>query len=505
MYQVDFSYTGQKQKPDLQARVFIGETFLGASVVCYNASSPVALAILIDQTASAALPSEYETLIAALAKEFDGRLRDLQEAEDRRDITYLANKTDWDARAIAIAILAEQFSADSVDANGAAIEPPFFYALFRAGLPTDQHALYHTKLQMVAANWKQAIAAGTIPIALETSLPQALEQFKRLAVDRILDAPALRGVSSLNEMLALPFGDDPDQQRKFVELYVEHGTDLQEFWKAAEREFPESVERLKLNSQLGSLTLFNAPLIRTLNTGNRLNSALQLVEEGFYQADKWEQAIGDEAIPPDIPGKDTSEKRARYAELLAARVRVSSPTAVVAQMVKGEKTPLSNTRLNQPRPNSGDPPPSDVAPANVELKGELKDQVHEHLMAQAGKFNIGAQPIEQYLAQNNLEWPTEVTQEVTRIQRVYQIVPSDTAMNALLAEGVDSASTVLNYDRDEFVETFKDKVGGETDAALIYAKAEQVHSAVVNIATSYLIARSAPAIGLVEGKTARTI
>jgi hypothetical protein len=89
-----------------------------------------------------------------------------------------------------------------------------------------------------------------------------------------------------------------------------------------------------------------------------------------------------------------------------------------------------------------------------------------------------------------------VTEEVKRIQRVYQITPSDMAMNALLQDGVDSAYSVLSYDRDRFVETFKDKVGGETDAGLIYARSQQIYNTVLNIATSYRIARTAPAIGL---------
>ena len=114
---------------------------------------------------------------------------------------------------------------------------------------------------------------------------------------------------------------------------------------------------------------------------------------------------------------------------------------------------------------------------------------------QHGKFEIGMQPVEQFIARNNLQVPPEVTPEVKRIQRVYQITPSDTAMNALLKKGLDSAYAVVRYDQDEFVETFKGELGGEAQARLTYAKAQQVHTAVLNIATSYLIASTAPAIG----------
>jgi hypothetical protein len=39
-------------------------------------------------------------------------------------------------------------------------------------------------------------------------------------------------------------------------------------------------------------------------------------------------------------------------------------------------------------------------------------------------------------------------------------------------------------------------MGGEENALLTYAKSQQVHNAVLNIATSYLIAKSAPPIGV---------
>ena len=58
-------------------------------------------------------------MTSALSGHFPGSLRDLKETTDRQDITYLANKTGWDARAVALAALADQFSANSTDASGA--------------------------------------------------------------------------------------------------------------------------------------------------------------------------------------------------------------------------------------------------------------------------------------------------------------------------------------------------------------------------------------------------
>jgi hypothetical protein len=97
-----------KSQPDLQARVWSGSTFLAASVVAYNATSPVRLDVVL--LASAILVSEYETLMSSLGTSTSVRLGNLQENGDRQDITYLANKSGWDARAVAMAALADQFS-----------------------------------------------------------------------------------------------------------------------------------------------------------------------------------------------------------------------------------------------------------------------------------------------------------------------------------------------------------------------------------------------------------
>ena len=84
-------------------------------------------------------------------------------------------------------------------------------------------------------------------------------------------------------------------------------------------------------------------------------------------------------IPKEIPGDTPEAKRANYADYLAAQVRLSYPTAAVAQMVK-----------------SGDLPLTGAAPG-------ASDQVHAFLTEHQGKFEIGVQPVQQYIARNNLQ------------------------------------------------------------------------------------------------------
>lgn len=460
--------------PDLQARVYSGKTFLAASKVRYNASSRETLNVHLDDKVSAGLLSEHETLVHTLACQVDGNLSDLQETQERQDIMYLANKTGWDARAVAMAALAEQFSARTKNANGGpALEPALFYALFRAGLPANEAALYQTDAKTVQVAWEQAAAKGVIPGKLRDVFPQAAEQFHTLAAQKAMDGPALVGLSALKEMVSVSLGDDEAQQRQFVDLYTRHRADMPAFWEAVRGAFGEAAEqRLRLDGQLAYLTLNNAPLVRKLHASveeNGLTEVLSLVHEGYYRTERWQQVIGDDKIPPEIPGKERDEKRRKYADVLAAQVRLSFPTAVVAQMVKSGETPVANGKA---------------------------EKVHAFLFDHQGKFEIGQQPVAQYIARHQLEIEPDVTQEIMRIQRVYQITPSDAALNALLEKGVDSAYKVVNYEQEDFVQAFKDEVGGEVNARLIHAKAQEVYNTVLNLAVSYLTARTAPGIGV---------
>lgn len=126
-YQATFSDSDVRRRgkaqPDLQARVFAGDAFLGASEVHYNASQHETLNVLLEDKAAPALRSEHEVLTSAVANHFTGKLGDLKETDDQQDITYLANKTGWDARAVALAALADQFSARTTDATGAPVIP----------------------------------------------------------------------------------------------------------------------------------------------------------------------------------------------------------------------------------------------------------------------------------------------------------------------------------------------------------------------------------------------
>jgi hypothetical protein len=191
----------KKTRPDLQVQVRVGETVVGNSEVRYNAGLNETLNVTLADNAIATLPSEHKTLTDALTKHASGKaLRDLKEDQKHQDITYLANKTGWDARAVAMAALADQLSQDSGGLT-AGIAAPFFYALLRAGLPANKDTLFHTDAQTLGRIWKQAVSQGVIPKESEQFISDHIGTFRTLSARALLSAPAQVGASSFKQLL----------------------------------------------------------------------------------------------------------------------------------------------------------------------------------------------------------------------------------------------------------------------------------------------------------------
>lgn len=474
-YHAAFPYAGPKRQPDLQARVLSGDTFLGASEVRYNASNAETLNVALSDAADAGLASEHATLTGALAAHFQGSLRDLQETDDRQDITYLANKTGWDARAVALAALSDRFSAGTTAADGAAIEPAFFYALFRAGLPANDDVLFHADPGTVQRVWERAAEQGVIPQALAPAIPGAVQHFQGLSAQKLLNGPALVGASSLKDMLTTSRLDDA-QQAQFVELSVAHRADTPRLWEAVTQAFgPDAASRLQVDGKLAFLTVNNAPLMGALHAAageGGLTDPLQLAQQGYYRAAQWSGLLTDPVpVPKEIPGDTPEAQRTNYADYLAAQVRLSYPTAAVAQMVK-----------------SGDMPLPSAAPGAA-------DEVHDFLTQHQGKFEIGMQPVQQFIARNGLNVTGETVTQVQRLQRVYQITANDQAMTGLMKNGLNAAYHVARLDRDAFVQTYQQDLGGVESATQTHDRAVQVHNAVLNIAISYVTAKNGIPLG----------
>jgi hypothetical protein len=515
-----------KKTPDLQVRVSAGNKFLASSAVRYNAPLKVQLDVTLRGDA-AGLPSEYETLTTELSAVYPGRLSALQETDQRQDITFLANKTGWDARGVAMAALADQFSDIVVTApmpqsaapghslSAAAtsrppeisgriapaargvpksspaptgtpsdpnmpplpasvhLKPELYYALFRAGLPANADTLFQASAKTVEGVWKQAVAQAVIPPIPDDEIVQAVQSYQLLSATHSLTATLPIGPSTLSDMLkdVLP---DAGQQQQFAQLYAQNQHDRALLWKSVQDTFGASTtSQLQFHGQLYYLTLNNRPLVSALAAAEKqapLAAVGDLVTRGYYDSAKWLPLIGN-AIPAEVPGADADQQRGNYAQLLASQVRLAFPTTVLADLVRRGSLPLADQGT----------PPGDVA---------------DFLTANQGKFEIGIEPVEAYIARTGLAGTAApVVTEIKRLQRLYQLTPDDQSMMALLQHGFDSAYAIARHDADAFVRTTQGALGSEAAAARIHSRARQIYNVALNVATSYLVARRAPALG----------
>jgi len=486
-----------KSSPDLQTQVVLDGAVIASSIVRYDATTGEELNVVLPATAI--LLSEFETLTASLASVYPGSLADLEESATRQDITYLANRSGWDARAVAMASLAAQLSQASAPApspgqnpagaeptggGGPAttggsvppappaaptVEPAFYYALLRAGLPSDADVLHRTPPTAVTSVWEQAFANNLIPSALRAQTDRALQGFVTVAGQTSLNALPVAGPSNLGQLLQITLGSSSSTERQqFAQLLVQNADDPATLWSEAESVFGASVTaQLQLVGQLAYLTANNAPLIVALNQSQHaLTSVADLVTLGFHNASAWLNVMGNVSPPAEVPGADEAEQKANYAEYLAAQVRLSYPTAAVGQMaVNGE---------------FGDRASSSGAGA--------------FLLANPN-FDIGGTPVDQYVAANHVSVSSDLIGQVAALQRVYQITPSNTAMAALLTAGLDSAYAVCRIGATAFTDRYSAALGGTDVAESVYSRAQVIHAATLHVATSYLSARRQPVIG----------
>ncbi|HVZ38023.1 MAG TPA: neuraminidase-like domain-containing protein [Candidatus Kapabacteria bacterium] len=460
-----------KKRPDLQAKALVNGLAIATSDVQYNAGATTTLNITIPER-TRSLPAEHDTLTQALAKYYTGPLGALREDDGQKDISYLANKTGWDARAVAMAALADHFSTTYRPPDGTANIPAlFYYALFRGGVDPNPATLFHTDEDTLTAVWSEAAHQGVIGDEQLGQVQDVLRRVRLLSAQRLVSDSAVVGASSFSQMLTVS-GLSSDQQNTFARAYSENKSDPDAFWDQIQSSFgPQTTDRLKLDGKLAFLTLHNASLmtaIRNTMGGAEFTDPSQLVQKGYYAADAWQGLLADQSIPvpPNIPGDDDQQQRANYAEFLAAQVAASYPTEIILERVQNDNLPVSN--------------PGGVA---------------NFLTQQSDSFDIGTHPIEQYLVDNQLSLDSATLEDIKSVQRVYQITRSDSAMTGLLGNGLNSATAIARYDKDSFVNAFGDSVGGADAAGAIHERATQIHNVTLNLALSYLTAKNGLPIG----------
>ena len=137
------------------------------------------------------------------------------------------------------------------------------------------------------------------------------------------------------------------------------------------------------------------------------------------------------------------------------------------------------------------PEMGDSGECSGEVREEITRGVHDSDTQHPSSFVLALQPIMQYVAREKLtdQAPPPVTEQLEGIERAHRITSNFQAMAALLAHGFESAYKIVGtFTEPQFVEEYKDHLGGEQQARLVYAEARKVHESTLNVA-AYLAAQ----------------
>jgi peptidoglycan hydrolase-like protein with peptidoglycan-binding domain len=522
-----------KTQPDLQVRALSAKVPLAASQVHYNAPTEVTLNISLPASITA-LPSEYESLVAGVSTYYTGRMKDLQEGTDRQDITYLANKSGWDARAVALAALADQFSL--ITAPAPTVTPSTTAPAGTPGVPVTTPATPGSPVATVKAA-VSAPPAATAPSPLLGPSPLPVPPAPPSP------APAPATVSIRPEFYYALFRAglpaDPNS------LFRAPAQTVQAIWTQAIAQgfIPQSLASetqgaLQSYQTLSAAQLLNAPAAvgsYTLSQmlGTRLSAGQQTTFSQLYTqfsadpAQFWsavQNAFGATASqqlqfdgqlyylslnnvslvtalhaaqgstplssPADLASRGYYDAT-NWTPLIGDSVPPQIPGASAAEQAANYAEMLAaQVRLAYPTAVAADEVRRGVF--HISDTPAVATEVQTFLTTNYSTFAIGAEPVEAFLKRTSTPSPSQAAvAQIKRLQRVYQLTGDDQTMAVLLQHNLDSAFAITRYDSAGFNRAFSDKLGASKSVD-IYSRAKHVYSSVMNVAATYLSARVAP-------------
>jgi peptidoglycan hydrolase-like protein with peptidoglycan-binding domain len=418
---------------------------------------------------AATLPSEYERLLKELepllvsvtlpdvpTATLIDQLADLK----KEDIDFLVIESQIERQKIEFLVAAALSEKAAQQDVAAAV----FYGLAREGLPTDLAALGMRSQKARSDALDQALKENIIPANLRDSLADILAQLQRLALRKALETPPAEGKHSLGQLLGTAL-TLPEKQAAFLSAYANHDGPIEDFWKTlrVHPDFTEPgvVEKLQLSLQLGALTQNHVPLIEALQSTLQFKSTRDLVK---LNTAAWTKLVNQQTVglPLDVPGTKIEEKTANYVKGIVGVLQAAFPTDVVAQIVTtAPKVGLDDSTRKLVSQFFANAPDLDLRTSHVE----------KYIKANAAKVFDGIADGDRLA----------VTNYIKRTQRLFQVSTSSETMTALLGTGFDSAHSIAQIPRTNFLAMHSETLGSEQEAARVYERATAANARALHV------------------------
>ena len=480
--QYAFSFDQGTPRASLEVRaVHEGEEILLSKPLNYIGEKSIQTLNLVAPGKLQPLDPEYQMLKADISPIVGGmlNLKDIQENEERQDLTTLNRSTGWDARLLALAALAARLSAD----EEVGLSHESLYGLLRAGLPSDKLLLAHISTD-VAEKVLTAMKEANIIEFDERSMNLFKVDFNEFRNRVRLNFPAPGSQSTYGELLKASRLPEDDIQ-KFAQVFLDHRGDPKELWQKARDVGISETNIVKLQTQgkLAFLAGNSAKMTGHLMQKNIADPAT-LVDQGFYDPQAWkneiDHAVGQgESLEDYIPAayiatdpkdpKATEYRLEAYAEDMARKIRLSYPTHVIARKLELD---------------------TDGAFGVIKSR-EATARLLKTAIVQG--FRLGRTPVQSFFNTHSgilkelPNWSEQdykaAVQQVGKLHRVYQITPDDASMQVMLNHGLTSAYDVSGMTEKTFVKLFAEKFARPEHAIQIHRRARQVASVTYNITT----------------------
>ncbi|QJD82467.1 Tc toxin subunit A-related protein [Cohnella herbarum] len=226
-----------------------------------------------------------------------------------------------------------------------------------------------------------------------------------------------------------------------------------------------------------------------------LEVSFRRVQE-FSLKDKHEKGILLEAEQADGKDSENTNLNLQLARLLSTQPQITHNRQSLQQAKSrnDEVRDLAYEEMLRREKNMFPELDMEVALEEANTTGQFRNPIRERLarfLEEAVDFDLDVTVIDEYLGSDQQALTDEdnsmkvaVASRLKALQRVYQISPQVDHMNALMQSGLDSAMNVVSLSEEAFVEQFQQELGGDGDAKLVYAQAEQIHATATHLYTS---------------------
>ncbi len=399
--------------------------------------------------------TEYEMLMAALnpfLEESRVRLIDLAKSEDQ--VHFVAGELDEDESKIRIAVDAETLNAYTKRK----LSHELLYGIGRQQILLDWTVLYKKNNDELNTAITSSVKANIIKTFRQDEIISFLNLVHANASSFVLINKGANQTVPLSKMLsaALPKKEQQDAFVNAIRNYynsANNKADYKKFWNEflpndpIFKKNPNLISNLLFSQQLALIGGGNQPLLEELQVNRKFTSATQLLE---LDSDTWKEIFTKTGIPDFIKANTEDERIKIYTDQFQTVLNAAFPTQKIALMLKKQQ----------------------LAVEDVNTKNGINN-----FISQNPKFDISSSRIHEFeqeiktAAPNNYE---NVTNELKRMQRIFQVSPTPDVMNVLMEKNLNSAYAITSIPKKSFVKMYSDALGGEQVAEAVYQRSHYI-------------------------------